>query len=204
MKTLVINDFFVANIFSPFLLVCLALGLLSFGLTIVHYLMCRFEEIKEKDDSISEIFLTIKNFYKKELVILEEFVNEMYKFNDLYGDYEGKILQKIYDEKFRTLKKLEKIDDRGRRAGSIRSMIEIENAIKYSLQQLLSIGSKFPDIKSYSKYLTLYGEFKALDDKIEITKSTYNRKVKEFNLFIINLPYIIFAILFKIEPRQLF
>ena len=77
MKTLVINDFFVNNIFFPFLIVCLFLGLLSFGLTIVHYFVCRFEEIKEKENSINEVFLSIKNFYKKELVVLEEFVNEI-------------------------------------------------------------------------------------------------------------------------------
>ncbi len=204
MKTIVINEFFISNVFFPFLMVCLILGLVSFGLTIVHYFVCRFDEIREKEESINEVFLSVKNIYKKELVVIEEFVNEMYKFRDMFGEYEEKMLQQIYDDRFRNLKKLEKIDDKGKKSGSIRSMIEMENIIKYSIQQILSIGSKFPDIKSFSKYLNIYSEFKSLDDKASTNKSVYNRKVKEFNLFIINIPYLIFAILFKIEPRQLF
>lgn len=204
MKALVIDDFFVTNIFFPFLLICLGLGIISFFLTFVHYMVCRIEEIREKENSINDTFLKIKSLYKKQLISVEEIANEIYKFKDQYSEYEKNMIEKLLSEKFRNFKKLEKIDNKGKIYGSIKDSLELENIIEYSIQQILAIPAKYPDIKTYSKYLTAYAEYKSLDDNTETIKGVYNRKVKDFNQFLITYPYILFAIVFKIEPRQLF
>ncbi len=204
MSPVFIDDYFVSNLFFPFLFICLILGIVSFFLTIVRYFVSKADEIKEKESAINDAFLNVKKLCKKRILLLEKIVNEIWQFKDLIGEYEREVLQKFYDEKFRNQKRLEKIHDFGKVKNSIRNIIELENMIDYTLRQILAIGTKYPDVKTYSKYLNHYAEYKALDGKIDSGKSFYNRKVKEFNHFIVNAPYIFLAFIFKINPRQIF
>lgn len=204
MQNFVIDDFFVSNIFYPFLLVCLMMGIISVCLIILHYFVRRIDEIREKEHSINDTFLNLKGLYKKRLVAIDGILTELLKYGEMYNEYEAQVLKNLTDERFKNKKKLEVIHNFGSAPGSIRALLEIDNIINATIQQILSITSRHNDIKSYSKFITLYSDYKNVADHIESTKLLYNRKVREFNSFIIKYPYIIFAIILKVEPRKIF
>ena len=129
MKILIIDDFFVTNIFYPFLMICLGLGLISIFLIFVHYIVHKIDEIKFKERSIDDAFSSIKLLYKKELILLGEILNDIKLFENLYGEHETIILQKAYDERYRIQKRLEKIHEYGKEDNSIKTIIELENSI---------------------------------------------------------------------------
>jgi len=202
MKPFFIENIFVINIIYPFLVICLVLGIVSIVLISFYYIVCKLEEIKEKEKSVNDSFFSIKKLYKKQLGILEEITKELMQYNNLYGEHDAQIIKQVESEKFSNRKKLETINNYGTTVHSIKDILEINSIIDFSIRRYLAITAKCPDIKSYTKFLTQYAEYKGSEADLESAICLYNRRVKEFNSFIISFPYILLALFFKKEPRN--
>ncbi|OGI03801.1 MAG: hypothetical protein A2Y25_07255 [Candidatus Melainabacteria bacterium GWF2_37_15] len=202
MKPFFLENVFVINVIYPFLVICLVLGVISIILITLYYVVCKLEEIKEKEKSVNDTFFNIKKMYKKQLEILEGITKELMEYSNLYGEHDAQIIKQVESEKFSNRKKLDAIDKYGTTPHSIKGILEISSIIDFSIRRYLSITSKYPDIKSYTKFLTQYSEFKGIESDLDTIICLYNRKVKEFNSFIISFPYLLFALFLKKEPRN--
>ena len=98
------------------------------------------------------------------------------------------------------IKVIEKRNDNA----SLNDKAKISSEVSKSVTNLIAKAESYPDLKANKMYEKLQVELVGTEDKIAFARQFYNDCVQRFNTKIMVFPNVIFAKIFKYEPKKYF
>ncbi len=89
-------------------------------------------------------------------------------------------------------------------AGSVADKVQAENMLTGALRQMFAVAEAYPDLKANSNFLGLQGELSDIENKLAAARRFFNNAVAEFNAARLSFPAVVFAGMFRFNPRALF
>ncbi|UCH12688.1 MAG: LemA family protein [Candidatus Omnitrophota bacterium] len=73
-----------------------------------------------------------------------------------------------------------------------------------ALSRLLLVAESYPDLKASQNFLTLQAQLEGTENRIAVERNRYNRDVRAYNIYVKNIPGVIFASLRGKKPAEFF
>ncbi len=89
-------------------------------------------------------------------------------------------------------------------AGSVADKVQAENMLTGALRQMFAVAEAYPDLKANSNFLGLQSELSDIENKLAAARRFFNNAVAEFNAARLSFPAVVFAGMFRFNPRALF
>lgn len=64
-----------------------------------------------------------------------------------------------------------------------------QSGLSSALSKLMVVIEKYPDLKANENFLSLQSQLEGTENRINVARDRYNKKVKDFNTFIRQFPY---------------
>jgi LemA protein len=103
-----------------------------------------------------------------------------------------------------TLESVVKARTRAASAGTPNDAIQAEGELTQALTRLAAISEAYPDLKANTNFLQLQSELVSTEDRISLSRQTYNDAVTRYNTGTEVLPNVLFAGLFGFKSEPLF
>jgi LemA protein len=89
-------------------------------------------------------------------------------------------------------------------ATGVQAQADAENQVTRSLNRLLAVAERYPDLKASQNFLALQEELTGTESKIAYARQFYNDQVAALNTLIQQFPPSIIARLARFQPREFF
>lgn len=111
-----------------------------------------------------------------------------------YAQYERDVLERVVQARSRAIAS----------TGTPQSQAHDENALIGSLQSLLAVVERYPDLKANQNYLQLQTELVNTEDRIQAARRFYNANVRDLNTRVEVIPSNLVAGLFGFQREEFF
>jgi LemA protein len=89
-------------------------------------------------------------------------------------------------------------------AAGVQQQADAENQVTRTLNRLLAVAERYPDLKASQNFLALQEELTGTESKIAYARQFYNDQVSTLNTLIQSFPSRIVASMGKFEPEEFF
>lgn len=81
---------------------------------------------------------------------------------------------------------------------------EVENQLSGALRQLFALSESYPDLKANKNFLSLQTELTNTEDRLAAARRFYNKTVKDYNIYQMQFPAILFKGLAGAQKAEFF
>ena len=149
-------------------------------MTIIYY-----NFMKKYQNNIKNAYSSLDVMFKRRNDLIPNLVSTIKG----YAEYESDTLQKIIEL---------------RNDINHKNYFQINNEISNSINDLLMLREKYPELKANENFLSLQKTLEKTEDLISAGRRTYNAHVTHYNNFISVFPNLLFAKLFHFKAYSLF
>lgn len=89
-------------------------------------------------------------------------------------------------------------------AANIEDYAEAQQQVTTALGRLIAISENYPELKADSNFLELQAQLEGTENRITVSRSTYNEQVKKYNTATVTFPSNLIAGMFGFEKKPLF
>ena len=120
-----------------------------------------------------------------------------------YAKHEKETLQSVVEARAKALNTNVNIDLTDPKA--MATIIKMQGTLEGALGKIMAISERYPDLKASQNFLDLQSQLEGTENRINVARTRYNAKVKDFNTKVMMFPTnIINNILLGFEKFQYF
>lgn len=159
------------------------------GVLVVLWIVFTFNRIVGLANRVDESFSGVDVQLKRR----HDLVPNLVKTVKAYAKHERETLEEVVEARGAA----EKAKDVGDRA-------QTENGLSRSLDKLIALVERYPDLKADAGFRRLQGDLVGIEDDLQYARRYYNGTVRDFNTRIQQFPAAVLARLVGVSPRDFF
>ncbi|MFA7081273.1 MAG: LemA family protein [Bacteroidales bacterium] len=173
-------------------------AILGIVLIMVIWLVTAYNGLVQKDEACSQQWSKVESQYQRRLDLIPNLVNIVKG----YASHEKETLTEVVQARNKASNA--KVDPNNLTQESINKYQETQAQFQTSLDRLMVVVERYPDLKANQNFLELQSQLEGTENRIAVERQTFADVVKVFNEKIRRFPTNIIAGMFSFERKDYF
>lgn len=172
--------------------------ILAIALIIIIWLVSAYNGLVKKDEACSQQWSKVESQYQRRLDLIPNLVNTVKG----YASHEKETLLEVVQA--RNVAADSKVDPNNLTQESLDKYQASQTALKSSLDRLMVVVERYPDLKANQNFLELQSQLEGTENRIAVERQNFADVVNAFNSKIRRFPTNIIAGMFSFERKAYF
>ena len=172
--------------------------ILAIALIIIIWLVSAYNGLVKKDEACSQQWSKVESQYQRRLDLIPNLVNTVKG----YASHEKETLLEVVQA--RNVASDSKVDPNNLTQESLDKYQASQTALKSSLDRLMVVVERYPDLKANQNFLELQSQLEGTENRIAVERQKFADVVNAFNSKIRRFPTNIIAGMFSFERKAYF
>lgn len=172
--------------------------ILAIALIIIIWLVSAYNGLVKKDEACSQQWSKVESQYQRRLDLIPNLVNTVKG----YASHEKETLLEVVQA--RNVASDSKVDPNNLTQESLDKYQASQTALKSSLDRLMVVVERYPDLKANQNFLELQSQLEGTENRIAVERQKFADVVNTFNSKIRRFPTNIIAGMFSFERKAYF
>ena len=172
--------------------------ILAIALIIIIWLVSAYNGLVKKDEACSQQWSKVESQYQRRLDLIPNLVNTVKG----YASHEKETLLEVVQA--RNVASDSKVDPNNLTQESLDKDQASQTALKSSLDRLMVVVERYPDLKANQNFLELQSQLEGTENRIAVERQKFADVVNAFNSKIRRFPTNIIAGMFSFERKAYF
>lgn len=172
--------------------------ILAIALIIIIWLVSAYNGLVKKDEACSQQWSKVESQYQRRLDLIPNLVNTVKG----YASHEKETLLEVVQA--RNVASDSKVDPNNLTQESLDKYQASQTALKSSLDRLMVVVERYPDLKANQNFLELQSQLEGTENRIAVERQNFADVVNAFNSKIRRFPTNIIAGMFSFERKAYF
>ncbi|MFA6932230.1 MAG: LemA family protein [Bacteroidales bacterium] len=172
--------------------------ILAIALIIIIWLVSAYNGLVKKDEACSQQWSKVESQYQRRLDLIPNLVNTVKG----YASHEKETLLEVVQA--RNVASDSKVDPNKLTQESLDKYQASQTALKSSLDRLMVVVERYPDLKANQNFLELQSQLEGTENRIAVERQKFADVVNAFNSKIRRFPTNIIAGMFSFERKAYF
>jgi len=152
----------------------------------------------EKQEAVAAQWGNVQNNYQRRADLIPNLVNTVKG----YAEHEQETFTQVTEARAKATQIT--ISPENLTPESLQEYQQAQNQLSQALGRLLLIQENYPELKANQNFLALQDELAGSENRIAVERNKFNQIVQDYNAYIRKFPQVIYAKLFKFEPKAYF
>jgi len=157
-----------------------------------------YNKMVEKQEAVAAQWGNVQNNYQRRADLIPNLVNTVKG----YAEHEQETFTQVTEARAKATQIT--ISPENLTPESLQEYQQAQNQLSQALGRLLLIQENYPELKANQNFLALQDELAGSENRIAVERNKFNQIVQDYNAYIRKFPQVIYAKLFKFEPKAYF
>lgn len=157
-----------------------------------------YNKMVEKQEAVAAQWGNVQNSYQRRAELIPNLVNTVKG----YAEHEQETFTQVTEARAKATQIT--ISPENLTPESLQEYQQAQNQLSQALGRLLLIQENYPELKANQNFLALQDELAGTENRIAVERNKFNQIVQDYNAYIRKFPQVIYAKLFKFEPKAYF
>ena len=157
-----------------------------------------YNKMVEKQEAVAAQWGNVQNNYQRRADLIPNLVNTVKG----YAEHEQETFTQVTEARAKATQIT--ISPENLTPESLQEYQQAQNQLSQALGRLLLIQENYPELKANENFLALQDELAGTENRIAVERNKFNQIVQDYNAYIRKFPQVIYAKLFKFEPKAYF
>ena len=154
---------------------------------------CDYNSLVEKQESVESAWSQVENVYQRRADLIPNLVNTVKG----YAAHEKETLEGVIEARSKATQITVSADDLSEE--NIKKFQAAQGELQQALGKLLAITENYPDLKANQNFRDLQEQLEGTENRIQITRQSYNNTARAYNTMIRRFPNNIFSRMFGFQ-----
>ena len=166
------------------------------AVAVVLYFVGIYNEMVAKDEGVKTAWSQVENQYQRRADLIQNLVNTVQG----YADFESETLEAVINARSKATQTQVNVND----SSAFAQFQQNQDSLTAALGKLLVVVEQYPELKANQSFLELQAQLEGTENRLSVARKNFNETVKEYNIYIRQLPKNFVAGMFNFKAANLF
>jgi len=174
------------------------IGIIVLAFIIIGYGFKFHNNVVDLNENVGEQWANVESAYQRRA----DLIPNLMKVAERYAEHEKETFVKVIEARSKATSI--QIDPSNITPQQLQQFQQAQSGLTSALSRLLAVFERYPELKANENYKELMNELERTENRINVERNRFNKKVKPYNKYIKRIPNNLFADYYNFSEKEYF